>query len=37
MEWLAAWDRPMSTKDHRPPVAQWLLGAGGELVSDCDQ
>ena len=25
----------MSTKDHRPPVAQWLLGAGGELVSDC--
>src|ERR1700737_3890052 len=24
----------MSGKDHRPPVAQWLLGAGGELVSD---
>ena len=33
MEWLAAWDRPMSTKDHRPPVAQWTVSADGKTAS----
>ena len=32
MEWLAAWDRPMSIKDHRPPVAQWTVSADGKTA-----